>query len=334
MALGILFAVLVGFSWVVTGAVVGLAEKNGYGAWRHQFIYTAMYGTVAIVVLCVGAALWPGKTAFSLRFNSAPALLVVLWGIFSYAQNICVGRGMRRGPNGIVWTIAQSGFVLPVVMGFALGNTQLTALRATGVLCVLTGVALCGKAKGTTARPQVSPHIGATAPPSVLAVAGDDCHRAAFGWLAPALLAFLFCGLNQCAQALASFYPEASRPSPLMRGLCGALGVLVAAAAHRAFVKGSAAGNDRHPAPQSYGFLIKICAINAVFFFLAGFCFHYNALDRLEAAGRISVANPVMLAACLVGFAIYGTVALHEKPPLLQLVGTAATILGAALIAA
>lgn len=313
MALGILFAVLVGFSWVVTGAVVGLAEKRGYGAWRHQFVYTAMYGAVATVLLCAGAALRPGTPAFSLRFNPVPAILVALWGVFSYAQNICVGRGMRTGPNGIVWTIAQSGFVLPVVMGFALGNTPFTALRATGVLCVLLGVALCGRAKG-----------------------GATVHRAAGGggWLVPSLLAFLFCGLNQCAQALASFYPEEVRPSPLVRVLCGALGVLAAVAAHRVFHNPGAAGDGDAPAPRRYGFLLKICAVNAVFFFLAGFCFHYNALDRLEAAGRISVANPVMLAACLAGFAIYGAVALREKPPPLQFAGTAATVLGAALIAA
>ena len=330
MALGILFAVLVGFTWVVTGAVVGLAEKHGYGAWRHQFVYSAMYGAVAAVVLCAGAVLRPGSPAFSLRFDPAPALLVALWGVFSYAQNICVGRGMKYGPNGIVWTIAQSGFVMPVVMGFALGNTPFTALRSAGVLCVLVGVACCGRAKGATAhRAAVRSETSRPAQ-----IAPHDRSAVGGGWLVPSLLAFLFCGLNQCAQALASFYPEEVRPSPLVRVLCGALGVLAAVAAHRIFCNPARGLRQDGAAPLRYGFLLKICAVNAVFFFLASFCFHYNALDRLEAAGRISVANPVMLAACLAGFAIYGAFALREKPQPLQLAGTAATILGAALIAA
>ena len=312
MLVGILFAIMVGLSWIVTGAAVGLAEKHGYGAWRHQFVYTSMYGVAAMVVLAVGATLHPDVQAFSLRCNPLPALCIVFWGILSYAQNLCVGVGMRRGPNGIVWTIAQSGFVFPVVLGFATGNTPLTGLKAAGVVCVLLGVVCCGRARGSAAAPL-----------------GD-------GWLLPALLGFLFCGLNQCAQALASFFPAETRPTPLVRVICGAVGVLLAVAVHRAAVRLCRSVHvEEHPSQRGRsGFLLKICAVNAVFFFLAGFCFHYNALDRLEAAGRISAANPIMLASCLVGFAIYGTVALKERLTLTQVAGTSLAVAGAAFIAA
>lgn len=312
MLIGIFFAMMVGLSWIVTGAAVGLAEKHGYGAWRHQFVYTSMYGVAAAIVLAVGATLRPDAPAFSLRFNPLPALCVVLWGVLSYAQNLCVGVGMRNGPNGIVWTIVQSGFVFPVVLGFATGNTPLTGLKAAGVVCVLLGIVCCGRARGSDAAP---------------------FRR---GWLLPALLGFFFCGLNQCAQALASFFPAGTRPTPLVRVICGAIGVIMAVAVHRAVVRFCRSVHvGEHPAPQGKcGFLLKICAVNAVFFFLAGFCFHYNALDRLEAAGRISAANPIMLASCLLGFAIYGTVALKERLTLTQLGGTALAVAGAAFIAA
>lgn len=59
----------------------------------------------------------------------------------------------------------------------------------------------------------------------------------------------------------------------------------------------------------------------------------YNALDRLEAAGLISIATPTMLSACLVGFTIYGAVVLHERPSRPQLMGTAFALAGIALIA-
>ena len=312
MLTGIIFAIMVGLSWIVTGAAVGLAEKHGFGAWRHQFVYTSMYGVAAMVILVVGATLRPDAQAFSFSFNPLPALCIVLWGFLSYAQNLCVGVGMRRGPNGIVWTIVQSGFVFPVVLGFATGNTPFTVLKAAGVACVLMGVVCCGRARG------------------------GDASSPGGGWLLPALLGFLFCGLNQCAQALASFFPAEMRPTPLVRVSCGALGVIAAVAVHRAAVRlhGSVHDGER-PAPQGkFGFLLTICAVNAVFFFLAGFCFHYNALDRLEAAGRISAANPIMLASCLVGFAIYGTVALKERLTLTQLAGTTLAVAGAAFIAA
>lgn len=311
MGLGLVFAVLVGLSWVVTGAAVGLAEKHGYGAWRHQFAYTSMYGLATALVVAVGAARCPNVPAFSLRFDPAPALFIALWGVLSYAQNLCVGAGMRRGPNGIVWTIAQSGFALPVLLGFAMGNTPLTAIRVAGVFSVLLGVVCCGRAKGN----------------------GKARHGR--GWLVPALLGFLFCGLNQCAQAMASFFPAETRPSPLLRVLFGAVGVLSAVAVHRAAVLafGNVRSRERQPPPSRYGRLVTICAVNAAVFFLSGFCFHYNALDRLEAAGRISAANPVMLAACLVGFVLYGIVFLREKPSASQLAGTLLAVIGAILVA-
>ena len=90
---------------------------------------------------------------------------------------------------------------------------------------------------------------------------------------------------------------------------------------------------ERQPPPSRYGRLVTICAVNAAVFFLSGFCFHYNALDRLEAAGRISAANPVMLAACLVGFVLYGIVFLREKPSASQLAGTLLAVIGAILVA-
>jgi drug/metabolite transporter (DMT)-like permease len=68
--------------------------------------------------------------------------------------------------------------------------------------------------------------------------------------------------------------------------------------------------------------------------FLSSFCFLYNALDRLEEAGRIAVANPTMLAACLVGFTLYGAMFLHERPSRAQLLGTAFALAGIVLVAA
>ena len=83
-----------------------------------------------------------------------------------------------------------------------------------------------------------------------------------------------------------------------------------------------------------YRYLLRICAVSSAIFFLSSFCFLYNALDRLEAAGRIAVANPTMLAACLVGFTIYGAVFLRERPSRAQLLGTAFALAGIGLVAA
>ena len=99
------------------------------------------------VVLAVGVALRPDAPAFSLTAAPAPMLWTVLWGFLNYYMALCMGRAMRTGPNGTVWTIVQCGFVFPFVLGVAIGNTALTAPRAAGLLCVIAGVLFCGRAR-------------------------------------------------------------------------------------------------------------------------------------------------------------------------------------------
>ena len=314
MALGILFAILTGLSWVVSGAVVGLAEKRGCGTSRQQLVGGALKATITLAVLTAGVALRPGAAAFSLRSDMRSFLWMVLCGFMNYWGAVCMGRAMLRGPNGIVWTIVQSGFVFPFALGVALGNTQLTVANAAGALCVLAGVACCGRAKGSRRETR----DGAT-------------------WLVPALAGFALCGATQCAQCLAAMGPHETRPSALLRILFELTGAFCAIIPHRLWLwrrnRAVAAPVDPDLGAK-YRFLLKICSIHAVIFFTAGFWWLYNALDRLEAAGLIAVANPLMLASCLVGFTIYGAVALRERPSRAQLLGTLFALAGIALIAA
>lgn len=55
---------------------------------------------------------------------------------------------------------------------------------------------------------------------------------------------------------------------------------------------------------------------------------------RPESVGRIAIATPLMLSACLVGFAAYGAAFLRERPSRPQLLGTAFALAGIVLVAA
>lgn len=314
MALGILFAILTGLSWVVSGAVVGLAEKRGCGTSRQQLVGGALKAAITLAVLAAGVALRPGAAAFSLQSDMRSFLWMVLCGFMNYWGAVCMGRAMLRGPNGIVWTIVQSGFIFPFALGVALKNTPLTVANATGAVCVMAGVVCCGRAKGSGREP-----------------------RDGVAWLAPALAGFALCGATQCAQCLAAMGPHETRPSALLRILFELTGAFCAIIPHRLWLwrrnRAIAAPADPDLGAK-YRFLLKICSIHAAIFFAAGFWWLYNALDRLEAAGLIAVANPLMLASCLVGFTIYGAVALRERPSRAQLLGTLFALAGIALIAA
>ena len=334
MITGILFAILTGLSWVVSGAVVGLAEKRGCGTSRQQLVGGALKATITLAVLTAGVALRPGAAAFSLRSDMRSFLWMVLCGFMNYWGAVCMGRAMLRGPNGIVWTIVQSGFVFPFALGVALGNTPLTVANAAGAVCVLVGVAFCGRAKGGAAGRRPAARTATVASQWECCVAGPVRQRP---WLLAAFAGFALCGATQCAQCLAAMGPHETRPSALLRILFELTGAFCAIIPHRLWLwrrnRAIAAPVDPDLGAK-YRFLLKICSIHAVIFFTAGFWWLYNALDRLEAAGLIAVANPLMLASCLVGFTIYGAVALRERPSRAQLLGTLFALAGIALIAA
>ena len=318
MALGLFFAILTGISWVAVGAVIGLAEKRGCGTARQQLVGQTLTGTITATVLALGVSFRPNSPVFSLRADLAPMLWTALWGHLNYWMALCMGRAMRAGPNGTVWTIVQCGFIFPFVLGVAIGNTALTVPRFLGLLSVLVGVFFCGRARTAGSR--------ATAEPVAVG-----------GWLASALAGFVLCGVNQCAQCMASLGPVETRPTALVRILCGVSGVFAAIVPHQLWLWRERRRNHAPRDPDlaaKYRYLLKICGIGSAIFFASSFCFLYNALDRLEAAGRIAVATPLMLCSCLVGFTAYGAVVLRERPSRPQLVGTAFALAGIALVAA
>ena len=59
----------------------------------------------------------------------------------------------------------------------------------------------------------------------------------------------------------------------------------------------------------------------------------YATLDRLEAAGAIAIASPMEVNACLIGFFLYGRLALRERTTALQNAAFAMGLLGVVLIA-
>ena len=320
MSLGVALAILTGLSWVVTGAVVGYSERRGYGTARQQRLGNAYIAAISAAVIAAGMAMRPHSPAYSLRCDAPSAIWTLLCGALNYAMMIAMGRAMLRGPNGTVWTIVQSGFVLPFAMGIALGNTPPAAGGIAGALCVLGGIAAGARSTG--------------APPVEEARAGRPCSsgrqpsRVATSWFLPALAGFHLCGANQCALALASMGPAQTRPSPLLRILLLCAGTFAAMAAHRV----AGAKKEKTPPASPWNFR-GVCALYAAVYFLSVFLFQLRALDLLAAAGRISLANPLMLASSLVGFAAYGAIVLRERPSARQTAGLILALAGILLMA-
>ncbi len=313
MYLGLLFAVLTGLTWVITGAIVGVAERRGCGTFRQQLVSTLYsIGTVSLV-LVAGGRLLPDAPAFAFSARPLPSALMALWGILNFWMMVFMGRAMARGPNGMAWTITQSGLVFPFLMGVLTGQSPLTWARATGFVLIVANVVASGVAKG-----------------------GSSKGGATMRWFLPALAAFVLCGLNQCCVNLVSYdnvVARELRPQNLERMFWGAVGTLAGWASFTVWRRLREGPAPRDPDLRAkYVFLLKVCGAALIPGFVASCWFHFNALDRLQAAGAIAIASPMEVNACLLGFFVYGRLALRERTTALQNAAFALGLLGVVLI--
>ena len=311
MAVGLLFAVLTGLTWVITGAIVGSAERRGCGAFRQQLVSTVLSLAAVSVALVAGGRLFPDSGAFAFSAARTPSLLMVSWGFLNFWMIFFMGRAMARGPNGLAWTVTQSGLVFPFLMGVISGRSPLTWARAAGFAMIVANVVVSGVSKGGSAK-------------------GGSTLR----WFLPALAAFVLCGANQCAVNLVSYLPEDARPENLERMFWGGVGTFAAWAVFTAGKRLLEGPSPRDPDLRAkYAFLLKVCGLALIPGFVASCWFHFNALDRLQAAGAIAIASPMEVNACLLGFFLYGRLALHERTTAAQNAAFAMGLLGVALIA-
>lgn len=311
MVEGLLFATLTGLSWVITGAIVGLAEKRGCGTFRQQLV-SSCYSLLSVAAIyAVGRTFAPESPVFSFSCEARGAACMFTWGFLNFWMMVFMGRAMKRGPNGLAWTITQSGLVFPFAMGIAAGRTDFTLLRGLGFVLVLANVAASGLSKGSGG-----------------AGAGVPVAR----WFLPALAAFVLCGLNQCAMNLVSYLPEEVRPQVLERMLWGAVGTFSGWATHAVSSRLSGAVEPDPDLRRKYLFLLKVCGLALVPSLVASFFFHFNALDLLAKADAIAIASPVEINACLLGFFLYGFFVLRERPSKIQTAAFAAGLLGVAFL--
>ena len=311
MYLGLLFAVLTGLTWVITGAIVGSAERRGCGAFRQQLVSTVLSLSAVSIALVAGGRLFPDAAAFAFGASPLPALCMVAWGFLNFWMIFFMGRAMARGPNGLAWTVTQSGLVFPFLMGVLSGRTDLTWARAAGFAMIVGNVVVSGFARGGASK-------------------GGSTLR----WFLPALAAFVLCGANQCAVNLVSYLPADIRPENLERMLWGGVGTLAAWAVFTAGKRLLEGPAPRDPDLRGkYLFLLRVCGLAIIPGFVASCWFHFNALDRLEAAGAIAIASPMEVNACLIGFFLYGRLALRERTTALQNAAFAMGLLGVVLIA-
>ena len=310
MITAILFLVVAGFSWVSVGAAVGHVERQGYSLVRYQFLVCAVCVTLGLVG-------WVTAPTAFFPHDGCPAMtwiLVVagmlLCGAFNYLMALLMGCAMKRGPNAIVWAIIQSGLIYPFLMGWLIFSVPMGPRRFFGITLIIASVFFYALRSGAA---EGNASSGARAPLRE--------------WLPASLLGMLCCGVNQCAANLPSYLEKGRDFSGTFRTFAMYFGLLMAAFVHVGILR--LRGHRAEPIrPGELRSLAVWAGSVGLVSFFVGKYLTFPGLDRLERLGAGSMGYPVMVAACIVGFFLYGFFVLRERISARQAIGAVLGIAG------
>ena len=302
MLTALLLLIAQGLSWVLIGAVIGHIERRGYSLVFYQIFSCAV---------CVASGLIGWATSHEVFFprSGCPTRTVVLvvtalvvCGIFDYLMFLFMGRGMKRGPNAIVWAIIQSGLIYPFLMGWLVFHVPAGPRRLCGIALIVASIFFYAS------RGDASKDGGGTSSVPLRA------------WLPAALLGMLCCGINQCCSNLPSYLEGGTAFSGAFRTSVSHLALLLSGVAHLAIrrVRGC---KSLLPPPGQIRTLAIYAIVMGIIAFLTGKYLAYPGLDRLQRLGVGSMGYPVMVASCIIGFFPYGLLVLRERIDLRQTIG-------------
>ncbi len=303
-ALGIACLIATGLFWVLVGAIVGGAERRGISTALLMILLA-----LGIVATCGVVMLGQPDSELPAKARALAATSLFCCGFFDYLMFLTMGRAMRNGPNGIVWTVTQSGVIFPFLFGVCFYSVPLNGLRVFGMVAILVALVCNGVAKERGAE----------------AVAAKPSGNWRF-WMA---LAFLCCGANQIFSNWPSYYGAVREGfSAYSRTFW----------MHAGYLAGFALSENRRLFRREYwrqladwrlwGFAILWIVGTLV----VSFWLFYRGIDLVTAHGLGAICYPVMVCSCLVGFPIYTTLALRERCTALQWGALATGVVGIVLI--
>lgn len=306
--IGLLFLMLTGCCWVAVGVVISRAARDRLDMGLIQLCTAAGLFALSLSMLLVSHLFFPGEPV-SLRTKLIVAACHLCQGLLNFLMIELMARAMRKGPNGIIWSIVQSGLVFPFAMGVLCLGVPLSPTRGVGIIAITASMFLYGSRRQQTR--------------------GAAC-SGFWQWFAPALAAMFLCGGNQCLGNIASYLPEGPALGSPYRVLFIQTGTFTAwLAANRA--RGALSLLPRLRAQPRGTFLWCVTGLWAASALSSCF-FLYPGLDRVARAGVGAIGYPVAVCTCVIGFLLYSMIGLREKIEPLQKLGLVAGLAGIALI--
>ena len=291
---GIGSMVLVGLGWTLFGYVMGNAPRQNI-----KIPYLLIFSSLLALAVSGTIGLYQGFPKVSAFGYFITFGVLVVCGIVNYFQLDFMSRAMQKGPNGIIWSIIQSGFIFPFFMGVIFFGVKLNLLRTGGLISLLAALALFGTGRKTASE-------------------GN--------WKLPAFAAFAMTGISQMLSNLPSYFPEAQAVSSIWRtaafsvGLCFGAVFLELPKGKQFFTE--LGGHFRRLEVWRNCFMLEIPEMASSYLLL------YPGMDILSRAGIGSVAYPVMVGSCIIFFEIFSIVVLREKRRPVQWLALVLCLLG------
>ncbi len=301
--LGISAMVAVGLSWIILGVIMGRLEQDRIkpGILLFYSGLSAVAVSTVIVACNPVPSVSPGLALFV-------AGTQILCGMLNNRQLYYLSRAMACGPNGIIWSITQSGFIVPFLAGVIFFSVPLTVWRSAGAVVLLIAIFCMGFMK-------------------------DNQQAASGRWRYLAFLTFGITGLSQTLSNLPSYYPAAQDTfDSYWRTLFFSTGLMIGtplmellSGQWKEFSRNAA---DSFRRKRLWIYVLLILAVEMV----GSFYLLYPGMDMLAEAGAGAIAYPLMVGSCIVGFEVYSLAVLREKQNWIQLAALLLCLFGAATI--
>lgn len=286
--LGLLLVALAGFCSCFIGVVVSVCAKNNIN-------YNIVQALGSVLALITGVVILAFKMPEDVPFSQW--LLVFLLssgaGIANYFTFYLTELAMKKGPNGLIWSIMQSGMIGSFLMGVFVFGEKASLLRWVSLAVIICGVILSGLGKKQNDQK--------SADSSLL-------------WLWLSLGAALLVAATHCLLVLPSFIPGAAATGTVFRSISVCFGVLITFAVTML----PQALRERGFHNKGVWIVAVICTvINCVHNFLLFF----NGVDLLTQCNSGGLGYPVNIGICLVGFSLYSLIFLREKFSIVEYTG-------------
>ena len=296
LLLGAVFMMIVGMSWSLDGYIMGKIPKLGIDAAVLIF-----FANVIAALACLGyiaVSVWRDGLP---EFTSGSYLclgMVLLSGMVNTFQLRLLSAAMQRGPNGIVWTVTQAGFIFPFLMGVIFFGELLGWMRIAGMVLIIIALVLFGISRNG---------------------------HGSGNWKLLAGLAFIITGASQALCNLPSYFEAGSALPSSWRTLAASCGFAITAFGGSCWDKNFFSGIKFAVKVPKFWLYIGLCNIFSLF---CSITLLYPGMDKLERAGAGSIAFPMMVCSCLLSFELFSIAVLKEKRSPLEIIALIFCLLG------